>query len=167
MRVRLTFLVALLGLSLAQWWFYAPRLPERMASHFSASGDPNGWSSPTQFFGLIFAISGLYLLTFLLCPLLLKVVPARLVNLPNRDYWLTPERLPLAMRHMGSLMLEFAMMSQLLMVFAVQLVIEANLSNPTRLSGHLTVALMGYFIFVCLWCFRYYRGFAIPTAERF
>ncbi len=163
MIVRLTFMVALLALSWAQWWVYAPRLPERMASHFSASGAPNGWSSPTQFFGLIFALNGLYLLIFLLSPLLIKIVPARFVNLPNRAYWLTPERLPLAMRRMGSLMLEFAIMSQLLMAYAVQLVIQANLGSPVQLSSHLTVALIGYLVFVCFWCFRYYRGFAVPN----
>lgn len=159
---RLLLLVALLALSLAQWWVYAPRLPERMASHFSASGAANGWSSPGEFFGLIFAINLLYLSMFLISPLLIKVVPARFVNLPHRDYWLTPERLPEAMRRMGILMLDFALMSQLLMAYAVQLVIEANLGNPGRFSSHLTFALVGYGIFVLLWCLRFYRGFEVP-----
>lgn len=163
MLVRLTLLVALLSLALAQWWVYAPRLPERMASHFSASGAPNGWSSPGQFFGLMFAINVLYVLIFVVSPLLIKIVPARYVNLPNRDYWLSPERLPFTMARMGSMMLEFAIMSQLLTLYAVQLVIQANLGSPTRLASDLPWALGIYFIFVCLWCLRYYQAFAIKA----
>ncbi len=68
------------------------QLPERVATHFGLHGEPNGWmQKPSAVmvmggFGL-----GLPLLTVVLS-FLVRFVPADLVNLPHREYWLAPER---------------------------------------------------------------------------
>jgi len=67
-------------------------LPERVATHFDARGRPDGWMSRTEhlrfmaWFGLAFP---------LFVPVIVYVIrflPDRLLNLPNRDYWLAPGR---------------------------------------------------------------------------
>src|SRR5450631_3005064 len=69
-----------------------PLLPDRMASHFAASGAPNGWMSKTQFF-IVFAVVFLPALfvEFWLHRKIEKTPGAR-INLPNKEFWLAPER---------------------------------------------------------------------------
>ena len=42
------FALAMLGV--AQYFYYAPRLPEVIGSHFGASGAVNGWQPKSSFF---------------------------------------------------------------------------------------------------------------------
>jgi uncharacterized membrane protein len=72
--------------------YYAPQLPPVVASHFDGSGNPNGWM-PRQAFSLLYA--GLIVLLagmFLLTGRRIDRVPDRMVNLPNKAYWLDPSR---------------------------------------------------------------------------
>src|SRR5580692_11121933 len=67
-------------------------LPERLASHFGASGLPNGWMTKPQFFiayALVF-LPALFV-EFLVGRSVAKK-PADKLRLPNKEYWLAPER---------------------------------------------------------------------------
>src|ERR1700719_2139870 len=68
-----------------------PLLPDRMASHFGASGMPNGWMTKPQFF-ITYAV--------VLLPALIvefwahrrgAKTPDAKLRLPNKEYWLPPE----------------------------------------------------------------------------
>jgi uncharacterized membrane protein len=70
----------------------ASQLPERLASHFGANGQADGWMSRSGYLTFIAAIG-------LALPLLIAGVfyamrffPDRAFNLPHREYWLAPER---------------------------------------------------------------------------
>lgn len=92
MRTPHIILAALCILLLAYIWSAASQLPESVATHFDASGTPNGWMTKRQH--LIFTSAfGIGLPLFMVAAFsLIHVLPARLVNIPNRDYWLAPER---------------------------------------------------------------------------
>ena len=67
-------------------------LPARVATHFGANGQPNGWMARdthtvTQI-GITIFIGGL----FAALSLFLPRMPDNLINLPHRDYWLAPSR---------------------------------------------------------------------------
>ena len=79
------------------WREYTPQLPERMASHIDASGKANQWTDKSTFLhgtALFFTIGPLVVLAIAgLCCLAIYKLPASLVNVPRKDYWLaTPER---------------------------------------------------------------------------
>jgi serine/threonine-protein kinase len=68
------------------------QLPERVATHFNAVGQADGWMSRDghlMFFGLF----GLLLPVLIvgLC-YAVRFFPASMVNIPNREYWTAPER---------------------------------------------------------------------------
>jgi serine/threonine-protein kinase len=71
----------------------AGELPERVATHFAADGHPNGYMSREECrsFMLEFTLGGPIFIAVVtaLFPLF---IPASLFNLPNREYWLAPER---------------------------------------------------------------------------
>lgn len=88
--------VALLLLAIViyyHWQHYVPLLPERVAAHIDSSGEVNQWSDKTSFVNgtrLFFAIAPLALLGLgMLSYLGVRSLPRALVNVPNKDYWLS------------------------------------------------------------------------------
>jgi hypothetical protein len=87
------------GLLLAGWaafvayvWITSGQLPARVATHFGAGGEPNGWETHsgylhfTLFFGA--AVPAFVLAVFHLG----RLGGGALLNIPHREYWLAPER---------------------------------------------------------------------------
>jgi uncharacterized membrane protein len=85
-------LLILVLVAVVQFTYYYPRLPEMVASHFDGEGRPNGCMPKNEFFKMFAVITALIIGIFLLLPKLIKRVPPSMINLPNKDYWLAPER---------------------------------------------------------------------------
>lgn len=144
----LAFLI-LAALVVAQIAHYYPLLPDPMASHFGLDGAPDGWSSRAVFFvidaacllltaGALFVLAGL-----------LKRLPDRAINLPNRDYWLSAERRAGTLEYLQGMIGWCAVGVLLVLLLGTQLVIRANLAAGGRLeSGRLgwVLALFGFWI---------------------
>jgi uncharacterized membrane protein len=143
---------ALLVVILVQVVVYFPRLPDVVASHFDGAGRPNDWMSRTTFFLVYAGTMGLLVVVFLLLPRNLGSLPGSMVNLPNKKYWLTPERRERATRMLVERMLWFGSATLLFMLIVFQLAIEANLSPPPpRLSSGVVWALIVYFAITAVW----------------
>jgi Protein of unknown function (DUF1648) len=72
-------------------WYY-PRLPDFVASHFSASGAQTAWMPKSGFlfvYAAAILLVGLVMLAAAHAP---GTVPDHRINLPHREYWLAPER---------------------------------------------------------------------------
>lgn len=91
-RVPVALLIMLMALGITAQWFYWPKLPDRVATHFDVAGNPDDWMSKQSatIVSLVLAI-GLPLL-FYAVGLLIRIVPASTINIPRREYWLAPER---------------------------------------------------------------------------
>ena len=89
--LQVIFLVLVLGAVAQGLWQHA-HLPARVASHFDGAGRANGWMSRDAMLGwqlgTVLFIAARFEGIVALQPLL----PAEVVNLPHRDYWLAPER---------------------------------------------------------------------------
>ena len=74
------------------WAWSGSHLPESVATHFNGAVRPDGWMSRSDHqsfmlkFGLLFP-----LFVVVLC-FATRFVPANLINVPHREYWLAPER---------------------------------------------------------------------------
>jgi uncharacterized membrane protein len=93
---RLSWILLLLaaGVLVACHLLWMELLPERVATHFDAAGKANGWMSRAQF-GWESALVHLGVAAFLVGLIsVMHRLPSGLVNLPNKEYWLTPERYP-------------------------------------------------------------------------
>lgn len=112
----------------------ADRLPERVASHFGPMGHADGWMSRTAYLGTFVGfVCGLsiFLPTVFYC---VRFLPASGINLPNRDYWLAPERRAETYRILFQVGIWLACFQVLLMLGLHLLVVEANASQPPRMS---------------------------------
>jgi serine/threonine-protein kinase len=68
------------------------QLPERIATHFGGGGQPNGWMSASGYLTFIAAMSiGVPLFLVIVFSVIRRCNGAG-CNIPNRTYWLAPER---------------------------------------------------------------------------
>ena len=133
-------------------WMTGRSLPARVASHFGTSGFANGFLSHK-----IYVIA-----TLCACILLpvLVVIPINLalqnpnapLNIPNRDYWLAPERRAASVEFVQAQMTRFGVALLLFIGYAHWLVVQANERSPPRLASVSFVSALAVFLgFVIVW----------------
>jgi uncharacterized membrane protein len=110
-----------------------PLLPQRMASHFAASGAANGWMTKSQFL-ITYAII-LLPAFFVEFGLHRKITatPEKRLNLPNKQYWLAPERRAETFAYFELFFGWFGCAFLLLEVSAMGLAMRANFQNPPHM----------------------------------
>jgi uncharacterized membrane protein len=155
-------LLLLLGVMAWQTLHYYPLLPATMASHFDAAGRPNGFQSRAFFFGLMWAVVLLMAVAFVATPLLLRHIPPRLLNLPNKQYWLAPERIGAAQRIMADEMGWYGAGVTAFLIFVMQLALQANLRRGPLDNRLMLGGLAAFVIFSIFWTIRFYRRLAVP-----
>ena len=153
--------LGLAALSSIQAGYYYPRLPSAMASHFDGAGIANGWSSPGGFFTIVLLVVALNLLIFVVVPHGIAARRVR-VNLPNRDYWLAPERRRETLERIADFLGWFGVINLLLAVIVVQMVVDANLTQ-SPLSSAFGWVLLAYFGYVIVSLARLFWQFRKPA----
>jgi len=155
-------ILILLGLIAWQTVHYYPLLPPTVASHFDGAGRPNRFQSCEFFFGMMWSVILLLLFGFLGVPRLLAHINPRLLNIPNREYWLTPERIGDAMTILQAEMSWFGVFVIGFLLFTMQLALQANMDRAP-LDSRLMFSGLGVFAaFTIFWIVRLYRKMAIP-----
>ena len=152
----------LVGVSLLQVIYYYPQLPLVVASHFDASGAANGWSSRNGFFATYLVMVALLIGVFVLLPRWVAKRGGLGMKIPNRDFWLAPERRRQTHAFFRRQMLLMGSVHMLLAIITVQLAIHANLAQQTRLHQGMFWVLATYFVFLCAWLVYFYRHFRQP-----
>jgi len=115
-------------------------LPPVVASHFDGSGAANGFMSRRFYiwFMLTF-VAVLPLLLVLLPNLIVRYTRVRL-NLPNRDFWLAPERRQESVAFLCRHHARFGMLLTIFLCYVHWLVVRANAVAPPRLSSGMLIA---------------------------
>ena len=139
-------------------------LPIVVASHFGPGGTANGFMPHKTYvrFTLAFVV---------LMPLLLNLVaaavarlPEKLVNIPNRQYWLAPERRAQAVEMLRGRMQLFAAMLVAFLCYVHWLVVRANAQLPPSLDNKQFVTGLAVFLFaLVVWIVSLRRKFRPPV----
>lgn len=66
--------------------------PDMVAVHYGSSGKPDRWGPREEVLLVATCIISISTALFLALPALFRLAPASMLNLPNKDYWLSPER---------------------------------------------------------------------------
>ena len=127
-------LICLVILALAETVYYTPRLPETVASHFGGDGRPDGWSSKAGFLWAFWIMFGSMSAMFGAIWFFVPRVPDSLVNLPDKEYWLAPERRARTHEHIRSLILELGVATLIFMAFCQHQVLRFNLGQSERIE---------------------------------
>jgi serine/threonine-protein kinase len=134
--------------ALAQCLHDFPLLPDRMASHFAASGAANGWMTKTQFL-ITYALVLLpaLFLEFWVSRTIAKKPDAKL-NLPNKEYWLAPERRAETFGYFESFFAWYGCALLFVAVFAMGLAMRANFDAPPRMpTGPIVSVIAGFVLY--------------------
>jgi len=126
--------------------YFAPLLPERMATHFGAAGQPNGWMTRSQHI-LFITLIGFGIPTLVItASYSMRFLPSSLLNVPNAAYWRTPEKYPEACDKVFCWSLWLGTLSLIWTALLNYLVIEANRSVPPHLAPEPFLALVGIYV---------------------
>jgi len=136
-------------------------LPPRVASHFDLAGQPNGWMTRDE---LVAFIAGMgILLPLLIVGMMAGAgrIPVSFVNLPNRDYWLAPERRRSTSLVLLRYALWFASMNVLFLAGLHALIVFSNSGDRPHLNGGgMLFVLGGFLLGTMVWCVLLRRRFA-------
>jgi uncharacterized membrane protein len=132
-------------------WLTSASLPPVVASHFDASGVANGSMARTVYVRFMLAlIVGLPALFALISYAI--ATPGARVNLPNRDYWLAPERRPQTVSYLRTHLARFSMVLVVFLCYVHWLVVRANEVSPAQLSNRAMFAGLGaILVFALVW----------------
>jgi hypothetical protein len=139
----------------------ASSLPQTVATHFNGVGSPNGWMSASGYvrFMIGFGVG----LPLLMVGLFYAVqwLPPSLINLPRKDFWLAPERLPETRRYLFRRGLWLGCMMLLLMLGLHYAVVRANQATPPHLAPKSALIFMVMFLAgLAVWIVTFLRHFA-------
>jgi uncharacterized membrane protein len=140
--------------------YYYPLLPERVASHFDGSGRPDGWSGKAAFFTIYAGAVILMVIIQTATRLSSTRLPVSLINLPNKDYWLSPERRAESMTVLMKYMTGFWSATLCFLMTTMHLAIRVNLGRSQGLGDWFFVLLGGYILFTIAWTISLIRRFS-------
>lgn len=162
---RLFLVVALLicGIEIIRLWGIVPG--PQMAAHFNIQGEPDRFVSKMEFFWFQVQTLLIVLGVGILLQALISFVPAEMVNMPNREYWLAPERRNATMDRFGS----FTAFMSGVMLLAVHAGFEfaayANLASPIHFNAQgMMIVMVAVFIGIGIMLVQFMISFRIPPA---
>lgn len=129
----------------------AHELPTRVASHFDARWQPNGWMERTAYLQAMGTVGLAVPLVPIGIGLLIGLLPSGAINLPQREYWLSPERRGEATRYIARHMAWLACLVTVLFLALNWLMVEANRESPPSFSNAVGLTLIVFVGLVTLW----------------
>lgn len=138
-------------------------LPDRIPTHFGAGGMPDGWMTRSGYTAFMLAFTvALPILVAAAIGVLPSFAP-RLVNLPNRDHWLAPERRDDSLAFLGRHACRLGCLMVLLAMGVHWLIVRASRSTPPQLEeGRLLWVLAAFLVALVIWVVAIYRRFPQP-----
>lgn len=142
----------------------APLLPPQVASHFGAEGIASGFMARSDYVVFMLAMTlGVPLLIAVFTVLVPWLVPTDKLRVPNRDYWLAPERRQATMAALATSGLGMASIVAVFLIAVHLLVIAANRQLPPRLDSTTLWFLVGALVVASIfWQILRWRRFKVP-----
>ena len=157
-------LICLIAFAAAFIVYTAQALPARVATHFGAGNEADGWMSRTGYvtFMLAFTVGITGFIAFAT-----GTLPAKFphwTNVPNRDYWLAPERRAESLAYLAAHGKRLGYLIVMLMLGMHYTILLANHMQPPRLPGPVFTSILVSFALALLWWIvRLYRRFSTPS----
>jgi uncharacterized membrane protein len=160
-RIPVSLFLLMVLFALLQCAHVYPQLPDVMASHFDAHGTPNGWQPKLAFF-ILFAV------VILVSAIPAFVIPRRLpsispdkINLPNKSFWLAPERREETWRFFRVQMAWWGCALLFILLYAMFQAINANLPSVDHFNSEGMWYVLGAFLlFTVAWIVHLIRHFS-------
>ena len=127
--------IALLVCALAFVWYTSNLLPDVVASHFNRAGAATGFLPRSVYRSAMMIVLLLPTVFLVVMPRVSLRRPDARINVPNREYWLAPERRAQTAALIAQRCTQFGVMLILFLCYAHWLVVHANREQPPTLSS--------------------------------
>jgi uncharacterized membrane protein len=164
-RITWSVFIALLLLAILFVTGTASELPPMVASHFDASGQPNAFMSRSGYirFVLCFAVGFPVAIVIILTMVYSRATD---LKLPNRDYWLAPQRLDRTRAFLVAHGVWFGSLLVALACYVHWLELRANRLLPPHLPIQTFAALMlAFLIATAVWISALMFAFRRPATD--
>lgn len=153
--------LALLAVAAAFVLLSGRSLPAVVAAHFAAGGNADGFMPRGPYLGAMLAlVVGVPLLLAVVHGTVLRFVLPHRINLPNRDYWLAPERVAETFDFLRAQGIRFAALLTAFLCFVHWLVVQANAVQPPHFpEGWFVLGLAGFLGAIALWFAAFVQRF--------
>lgn len=157
-------LLLLLACAAVFVWSTGRGLPRLVAAHFDIAGLPTGYMPRSFYLSLMLAlVVGLPLILVVGSSSALRNANARL-NVPNRSYWLAPQRRAETIQFMLRQFSYFALMLAAFLCYGHWLVVQANASIPPMLpSSKFTAGLVVFAALLLIWMWVFFARFRVAS----
>lgn len=156
----LVTLICLMVFSITFVIYTSYYLPGTVATHFNFNNEPDGWMTRDRYVLLILmlVVSVPTIIGIGIGPLSQKY--PHLINIPNGDYWLAPERLDESLDFLVSHAYRLGRLLIVLMTALHYLVLLANRTEPPILPESWFMAIsLGFIFALIMWVIALYRRF--------
>ena len=164
-KLPLLLFMGLLAAAAALIFHLAGQMPDLVAVHFDAAGRANGFMTRAACRDfMLLSTLGVPLLITLATAVLPRLVPASLINIPNRDYWLAPGRARDSLVFLSEQGVWFGCIFVVFLACVDAMLVKANTASPPEFPNTLFIAmLILFFCAVGAWFVRMLRRFRAPT----
>ena len=141
-----------------------PSLPPMVSSHFDGAGFPTAHMARDTYTKFVFAMGVGFPIAIVA---LLTVVYSKAsdMKLPNRDYWLAPERIAQTRSLLVSHAIWFGCLMVVMVCYVHWLVLAAHRSVPPHLSNQMVMGGLLVFMAISLgWVIALLRAFRMPRS---
>ena len=139
--------------------YYYPQLPETVAMHFNAAGRPDAWAPKEEFIKLYLSTLAFSAAVFLGIAFGLPRLPTSMINLPNREYWLSPEQKQRTLGFLSTYFLWFASATVALLCDVMHQAFQVHLGKAAALP-HPVLSIGLYLGFAFVWMAGLFLRFA-------
>lgn len=139
-------------------FYFLPQLPERTATHFGISGTPDRWGGRTELVIVYLGTVALMAAVFLAIPLAMHRLPDAMINLPERGYWLAPERREETLEWFATSMMLLGCATLVLIMDIFHQMFLVNLGE-TAVLPHPFFSMCAFSAVVVIWCIVLLRRF--------
>lgn len=161
-RFLLAGIILTILIAAAHVYIFYGKLPDEMASHFDGSGQANDFMSKPAFAVVYLSLVAGMSIMFMGIVLFAKLLPTSLINLPNKEYWLAPERRDQSFSVMFDSMLWIGIATNLFVIGVHHLVILSNLRQQPLAMLPFNVMFVSYIVFVIGFCIYMTFRFRLP-----
>ena len=136
------------------YYFY---FPNNVAIHFDSNGIPDSWTNKNINF-LIEAF--IYLLItgiFFSIPLIIKNTPSKFVNIPNKQYWLAPERKTYTSEMISNTLCWVGVGLNFFFIILGFIVLKTNMLRNVVLDNSIVyILLLALTVYMSIWLIKLY-----------
>jgi len=133
-------------------------LPDRVATHFGFTGQPDAWGPKLVFFFWYMVLTGILAGLYAGSHRLLSPGNTNWLNIPNKRYWLSPEHVNETMRYLRTGLLLFGSGTLLFVLDLVHQSFQVSLGHAAKLT-HLWTSIALYATFCVAWITALYKRF--------